>query len=80
MERRKLVAVVLKYFSIYYDWGAIEDTDILTALEINQSFFKKKFKGFFPSKICTRLKHGEPDSSEKLPDQKLHEKFFLKIT
>jgi hypothetical protein len=52
----------------------------LTALGIKQSFFKKKLKGFFASIFCTRLKHGEPVSSGKLPDQKLHEKFFLKIT
>ena len=73
MESRKSVPVVLENFSIWCDWDANEDTDILTALWFNQSFFKINFKYFLPWVFYLRLKHGEPASSGKLPDQKLHE-------
>ena len=71
MESRSAERFALKYFSIWCDWDANEDTDILTAMGLNQSFFKKKFTLFLSPIFYHRLKHGVPDSSGKLPDQKL---------
>ena len=68
METLKLANDDLKYFSICIGWGAIEDTDILTAFCFNQSFFKKKIEPNQLSRAVSLIKYGLPVSSEKLPD------------
>ena len=68
MERRKMANDDLGNFSIWIGWGAIEDTDILTAFCFNQSFFKKKIPPHDSSCRGVLIKYGLPVSSEKLPD------------
>ena len=68
MERRKMANDDLGNFSIWIGWGAIEDTDILTAFCFNQSFFKKKIQPDKEPLGGRGVKYGVPVSSEKLPD------------
>jgi len=68
MERRKIGSDDLENFSIWFGWGAIEDTDILTAFCFNQSFFKKKIQPDKKPFGDRRVKYGVPVSSGKLPD------------
>ena len=68
MERRKTGNDDLENFSIWFGWGAIEDTDILTAFCFNQSFFKKKIQADEKPLRDHQVKYGVPVSSGKLPD------------